>query len=93
MFKTLILALIKSWFKAFLTFSNWRFLFLRLMISLSKPLKTLAIAACSSRGGKKRQTLLKPLFDKLYRVEPCAKFSKAFLPISLLIKYGETAPF
>ncbi len=52
-FKTLILALIKSWFKAFLMFSNWRFLFLRLVISLSKALKMLAIAICSSRGGKK----------------------------------------
>nr|EJB95599.1 hypothetical protein HPHPH23_0104 [Helicobacter pylori Hp H-23] len=53
LFKTLILALIKSWFKAFLMFSNWRFLFLRLMISLSKPLKMLAIAICSFRGGKR----------------------------------------
>ncbi len=61
------------------------------MISLSKSLKMLAIAICSFRGGKIRQTLLKPLFDKLYRVEPCAKFSKAFLPISLLIKYDKTS--
>ncbi len=52
-FKTLILALIKSWFKAFLIFSNWRFLFLRLAISLSKSLKMLAIAICSFRGGKR----------------------------------------
>ncbi len=66
-FKTLILALIKSWFKAFLMLSNWRFLFLRLMISLSKSLKMLAIAICSFRGVGGFQNLLKlPLRYKGY---------------------------